>query len=159
MQIQPLPSQTFPPPPHRQLHLSFYPLFLVYNTYVYAAIYYISEKKNFSPRKSFYSSHLITLFFFRLHSIFPFSSFTFPLFPHYFRFLSFGDSAFTCFFFSVSCLSPIFSHIKHSIKPCNLYPALFLSLCTIYQHVSCVDYTSLYFSVSKLLLHNFFSEI
>lgn len=51
---------------------------------------------------------------------------------------------FSCFFFSVSCLSPIFSHIKHSIKPCNLYPALFLSLCTIYQHVSCVDYTSFY---------------
>lgn len=37
---------------------------------------------------------------------------------------------FSCFFFSVSCLSPIFSHIKHSIKPCNLYPAL--SLCVPY---------------------------
>lgn len=40
------------------------------------------------------------------------------------RFLSdfsiFSFFLFFFFFFSVSCLSPIFSHIKHSIKPCDL---------------------------------------
>lgn len=64
------------------------------------------------------------------------------------RFLSdfsiFSFFLFFFFFFSVSCLSPIFSHIKHSIKPCDLYPAL--SLCVPYINTfrAHADYTSFY---------------
>lgn len=59
------------------------------------------------------------------------------------RFLSdfsiFSFFLFFFFFFSVSCLSPIFSHIKHSIKPA-------LSLCVPYINTfrAHADYTSFY---------------
>lgn len=57
MQIQPLPSQTFPPLPHRQLHLSFYPLFLCILWIRVCIRYTLRKWKKFPLRKSFYSSH------------------------------------------------------------------------------------------------------
>lgn len=63
MQIQPLPSQTFPPLPHRQLHLSFYPPFLVYYKYMCVCVCIIYNAKKIFPLFEILSLELLTTLF------------------------------------------------------------------------------------------------
>lgn len=124
MQIQPLPSQTFPPLPHRQLHLSFYPLFLVYCEYVYVyAIHYVSEKK-FPLRKSFYSSHNSFFFspslvhFSSISSLLPVSTLDYWWFYLGLSFFFLQFFVILLFFYSYSC----------SILTCNFsFPPFYIA--------------------------------
>lgn len=161
MQIQPLPSQTFPPLPHRQLHLSFYPLFLIYYKYIcihYIYTYiYISEKKFFlSKILLLFASYNSFLLFFCLHSIF--SPFLRLLFLYFLITSGFYPRLsmilLRCLFFFFFNFYPRFVSLSSRFVVFLIF--IFISILTC--DLICFYYTLLLFCF-QLFLHDFFFEI